>query len=110
MTGTAVLVSTGNQLGVAVSSRKYKENIVDMGDYSSDILKLRPVTFTLKGHEDQTIQSGLIAEEVHDIFPDIMVYDKNGDPQTVQYHNLPALLLNELQKALKRIEALEAKI
>jgi trimeric autotransporter adhesin len=110
VTGSAVLVSSGDQLGVAVSSRKYKENIVDMGDYSSNILKLRPVTFTLKGHKDQTIQSGLIAEEVHEIFPDIMVYDKNGDPQTVQYHNLPALLLNELQKALKRIDVLESKL
>ena len=35
---------------------------------------------------------------------------QQGDPQTVKYHELPALLLNELQKALKRIEALEARM
>ena len=29
---------------------------------------------------------------------------------TVKYHDLPALLLNELQKAVKRIEVLEAKL
>lgn len=110
VTGTAVLVSTSNQLGISVSSRKYKENIVDMGSASSDILKLRPVTFTLKGHEDQSTQFGLIAEEVAEIMPDLIVYDKQGDPQTVQYHELPALLLNELQKALRRIEVLEEKL
>jgi hypothetical protein len=110
VTGTAVLVSSSDQLGVAVSSRKYKENIQDMADASSSILNLRPVTFTLKGHEDQSTQFGLIAEEVAEIMPDLIVYDKNGNPQTVQYHELPALLLNELQKSLKRIEALEARL
>ncbi len=110
VTGTAVLVSSSDQLGVAVSSRRYKENIEDMADVSSDILKLRPVTFTLKDHEDQSTQFGLIAEEVNEIMPDLIVYDKQGDPQTVQYHELPALLLNELQKAVKRIDELEDQL
>lgn len=107
VTGTAVLVATGGQLGVAVSSAKYKDNIQDMGDSSSRALNLRPVTFSYKGANE--VRFGLIAEEVHEVLPEIVVYDKAGDPQTVMYHELPVLLLNELQKALKRIEALEAK-
>lgn len=106
--GAAVLVSTGNQLGVAVSSAKYKDNIRDMDNYSSQILSLRPTIFNYKGSEETT--GGLIAEEVNDIMPSLVVYDKQGDPQTVKYHELPALLLNELQKALKRIAALEEKL
>ena len=39
-----------------------------------------------------------------------VVYDKYGDPQTVKYHDLPALLLNELQKLNKRVEFLEAAL
>jgi len=108
VTGAAVLVSTGNQLGVAVSSRKYKENIHDMGDVSSQILSLRPVIFNYIGSD--LAQHGLIAEEVAEIIPSLVVYDNQGDPQTVKYHELPALLLNELQKAFARIEALEAKL
>lgn len=107
VTGTAVLVSTADQLGVAVSSRKYKENIVDMAEDSSPVMELRPVTFTLKDHEDQSKQFGLIAEEVYEVMPELVVLDKLGKPQTVQYHNLPAILLNEIQKLQKRIEALE---
>ena len=110
VTGTAVLVSSSDQLGVAVSSKSYKDYIIDMGDSSSDIIKLSPVTFLYKNQENNTTQYGLIAEEVHEIFPDIVVYDKEGKPETVQYHNLPAILLNELQKALKRIEVLENKL
>ncbi len=109
VTGTAVLVASDDQLGVAVSSRKYKDNIKDMADKSSLILNLRPVTFTLKDNKDQSIQFGLIAEEVAEIMPEIVINDKNNDPQTVKYHELPALLLNELKKALKRIELLENK-
>jgi len=110
VTGTAVLVSAGDQLGVAVSSRKYKENIEDMGDISSDILNLRPVTFNLKDHEDKSLQYGLIAEEVAEIFPGLVVNDKEGNPQTVKYHELPALLLNELQKSIAKIAELEERI
>jgi hypothetical protein len=108
VTGAAVLVSSSDQLGVAVSSRKYKENIEDMDSFSSDILKLKPKKFNYKGHGEKS--GGLIAEEVHEVMPSLVVYDKQGDPQTVKYHELPALLLNELQKALKRINALELQV
>ena len=108
VTGTAVLVSAANQLGVAVSSRKYKDNIQDMGSSSEDIYKLRPTTFNYK--ESTETRYGLIAEEVHEIYPELVVYDKNGDPQTVMYHELPALLLNEIQKLRKEIDALKGKL
>lgn len=109
VTGTAVIVSASDQLGITVSSRKYKSNIKDMDEYSESILDLRPVTFNPKG-DQETICPGLIAEEVAEVMPNLVVYDKNGDPQTVKYHELPALLLNELKKALARIEKLESKI
>jgi len=103
--GSAVLVSGSDQLGIAVSSRKYKENIQDMDDISSNIMKLRPVSFTYK--TDSALQTGLIAEEVHEIMPNLVVYDKQGDPQTVKYHDLPALLLNEIQKLRKEVDELK---
>lgn len=107
VTGTAVLISGSDQLGIAVSSSRFKENIADMRDASSGILSLRPVTFNYTVGEDDSQQTGLIAEEVATLMPNLVVYDKQGLPQTVKYHELPALLLNELQKALKRIDALE---
>lgn len=107
VTGTAVLVSSSDQLGIAVSSRRFKENIHDMSDYSSDIYKLRPVTFNYTVGDDHSLQSGLIAEEVASVMPALVVNDKEGLPQTVKYHDLPALLLNEIQKLSKRVQALE---
>src|SRR5262249_49732750 len=46
VTGAPVLLDTATgQLGVASSSRRFKENIQDMGEASRDLMRLRPVTF-----------------------------------------------------------------
>jgi hypothetical protein len=54
---------------------------------------------------DKPIQFGLIAEEVADVFPELVVYDEAGKPQTVGYHLLASLLLNQLQKEHGVVEA-----
>ncbi|HET9472361.1 MAG TPA: tail fiber domain-containing protein, partial [Steroidobacteraceae bacterium] len=40
-----VVIDEFGQLGTVVSSRRFKENIADMGDASSLLMRLRPVTF-----------------------------------------------------------------
>ena len=114
VTGTAVLVSSTNQLGIAVSSRKFKNDIRDMGNDSSKIFELRPVTFiwdkdSAPGLKDATDdrQYGLIAEEVSEIFPYLCNYDKEGKPFSVKYQEISAILLNELQKLRKEVEELK---
>jgi hypothetical protein len=45
---TAVMIDSNGQLGTVSSSRRYKEDIQDMADASSGLLRLRPVTFRYK--------------------------------------------------------------
>jgi hypothetical protein len=102
-----VCVAPDNQLGMCnASSRRYKEDIQDMGD-ASILMKLRPVTFTYKpeyAHGPRTLQYGLVAEEVAEIYPDLVLYDpKTGEPQTVSYHLVNAMVLNEVQKEHRQI-------
>jgi len=94
-------------LGTISSSRRFKDDINDMGDASGDLMKLRPVTFRYKqAQEDGShpLQYGLVAEEVAAVNPGLVQVDKDGQPQTVLYHVLPALLLNEVQKEHQKIE------
>ena len=87
--------------GCASSSRRFKEQIIDMGDSSSRLFQLRPVTFFYKPQYDNgshLLQYGLIAEEVAEIYPDMVAYDREGEPYTVKYQYLAPMLLNELQK------------
>ena len=65
-------------------------------------------------NDEKPIQYGLIAEEVAEAFPDLVVYDAEGNPFTVKYHLLSSMLLNELQKQCQaqdaRDEALEQEL
>ena len=83
------------------SSRRFKEQVADMGDSSSNLLQLRPVTFFYKPQYDDgshALQYGLIAEEVAKLYPDLVGYDKDGQPSSVKYQSLAPMLLNEVQK------------
>jgi len=107
VSGDAVSIDSNGQLGITLSSRKFKHNIEDMGKISEKILQLRPVTFIYNNNESDMQEFGLIAEEVDEIFPAIVARDKEGLPYTVRYHLLPILLLNELQKQYAIIEKIK---
>jgi hypothetical protein len=75
-------------------------------------MRLRPVAFKYTPQIDPAglAQYGLIAEEVADVYPDLVVYDRDGRPETVRYHLVNALLLNELQKQHRTVEEQEKTI
>lgn len=108
--GSGVLIDVTGQLGTTISSKRFKSNIADIGEGSHDILNLRPVTFTYKSDDAQTKQYGLIAEEVNSVFPSLVVNDENGNPYSVQYHVLPVLLLNEMQRQENNIDVLQQQM
>jgi len=100
-----VLVDSAGQLGTVSSSRRFKKDIADMGELTERLLELRPVVFrykqeqTLPDRSEVPMEYGLIAEEVAEIFPDLVVYDEEGEPFTVKYHMLSSMLLNEMKKS-----------
>jgi hypothetical protein len=111
--GSAVYIKSDGQLGTSTSSRRYKDDISDMGDASSGLMKLRPVTFYYKpeyASGPRLLQYGLIAEEVAEVYPDLVDYNKNGEPDSVYYQFVNAMLLNEVQKQDKRIKELEERL
>jgi hypothetical protein len=110
VTGTAVLCSAAGQLGTIASSLRYKDNVKKMAVPTKTMMSLRPVEFHYKTDEKKAKQYGLIAEEVEKTLPFLVVYNEKGQPESVKYHDLPVLLLNELQKQHKIITALTERI
>jgi hypothetical protein len=102
--GPSVQVNAQGKLGVNVSSIRFKEHVKDMSSTSEAIYKLRPVTFIYKHDEDKVKQFGLIAEEVNEVLPELVFYDDRGKPLGLRDHQLPALLLNEIQKQQRIIK------
>lgn len=111
--GSEVFVDSNGQLGTVTSSIRYKEDVGDMGDASGNLMKLRPVTFHYKAGVDDgshLLQYGLVAEEVAKVYPALVQYDAKGQPQTVRYHWINAMLLNEVQKQHANAEAQQARV
>lgn len=103
--GVPVYINANGQLGTLTSSQKYKEQIQDMGDSTSALMRLRPVTFLYKPEYEKgehTLQYGLIAEEVAKVYPSLVAYNPDGTPYTVRYQFLSSMLLNEVQKQYHR--------
>ena len=110
---TAVFINTSSgQLGTTppASSRRYKKEIKPMDTASEAVLALKPVSFHYKSDNTKTPQFGLIAEDVADVNPDLVVRDENGEIYTVRYDAVNAMLLNEFLKEHRKNEEQEATI
>jgi hypothetical protein len=108
-----VMIDSNGQLGTVSSSRRFKEDIADMGDASAGLLELRPVTFRYKkayADGSKPLDYGLIAEEVAEVYPDLVVRGRDGQVETVQYQKLTPMLLNELQKQSQDVLKQDATI
>jgi hypothetical protein len=99
------------------SSRRFKKEIKPMKQTSEALFALKPVSFRYKKEIDPagTSQFGLVAEEVDQVNPDLVVRDKDGKPYSVRYEAVNAMLLNEFLKEHKafleeqhKVEKLEA--
>ena len=105
-----VLIDSAGQLGTMSSSRQFKKEIKPMDKASESILGLKPVTFHYKSDSKGTAQFGLIAEEVAEVDPDLVIRDKDGEIYTVRYDAVNAMLLNEFLKAHDRMQQLEKQV
>jgi trimeric autotransporter adhesin len=69
------------------------------------------VTFRYKDEIDPEGRSqfGLVAEDVENVSPNLIVRDKEGKPYSVRYDQVNAMLLNEFLKEHRRIEELNQR-
>ena len=110
--GIGVLVNGNGKLGTTTSSRRFKEAIKPMEEFSEALFALKPVRFRYKKDIDPagTSQLGLVAEDVEKVNPDLVVRDKGGKAYSVRYDQVNAMLLNEFLKEYRKVEKLEATV
>jgi len=113
--GTANVFADGNgKLWKQTSSLRYKKNIRELSIDPQKFLQLEPVRFEWKTTGGEDI--GLIAEDVENVVPDLVIYDNEGRPDGVKYDKIAIYLLgvvknlkSENEELKKRIEALESR-
>jgi Chaperone of endosialidase len=108
----AVYINEDGKLGALVSSRRFKDEIKPMQQASEVIYQLNPVSSRYKAEIEpgRPVSFGLIAEDVDDVNPDLVLHDKKGKPYTVRYDAVNAMLLNEFLKEHRRNEEQQATI
>ena len=88
------------------SALMYKENVATL-DSADAIYNLRPVSFTWKN--DQREDLGLVAEEVKNVYPQLVKSDGEGNALGVNYSKLTSVLIKAVQDLSARIAQLENK-
>lgn len=100
-TGTTVVRTSGGLLRPQSSTIRVKENIHDIVVDKENFLKLRPVSFNLKPALGGDPDVGLIAEEVEQLVPDLVVYGYKrnwiGDTGLVEVDEEGAEILDKSQ-------------
>jgi hypothetical protein len=105
-----VVIDTAGQLGTVSSSRRFKKEIKPMDNASESIFALKPVTFHYKSDSTNRPEFGLIAEQVVEVNPDLVVCNKEGEIHTVRYDAVNAMLLNEFLKEHRKVADLESRV
>jgi hypothetical protein len=109
--GAVVVIDANGQLGVTLSSARYKRDIAAMGTRSEGVFQLRPVTFAYRDDAQGVTHFGLVAEEVAAVYPDLVTRTAGtGEPQTVRYQELIPMLVNELQRQQHVTEHLQREL
>jgi hypothetical protein len=106
----SVTIASSGRLGRGnVSSRRYKHDIKSMDKASEVLYALKPVSFRYNKEYDatQTLAFGLIAEEVAEVYPDLVGRNPKGEPESVRYEQINAMLLNEFLKEYKTVQELK---
>lgn len=107
ITGTGAL-SVDPTNTCLVSSIRYKQKVVDLGEGLDAVMKLRPVSYEYKTgfmpkDMDPGRQVGFIAEEVQKVDPRLTPLDKEGKPRSVEYAQMSALLVRAIQDQQQEI-------
>jgi hypothetical protein len=99
-------------LGYVASSRRYKEDIKRVDKASEALFALKPVSFRAKNNMAAANVKlyGLIAEDVAAVDPDLVAYNPEGQPETLRFDSINAMLLNEFLKEHRKNEEQQATI
>jgi hypothetical protein len=105
---TGGTLTLSNRL-VELSSIRYKTNVESLTPALDKVLQLRPVYYTKIGGTGST-EIGLIAEEVAEIYPELIKYDDAGQVDGINYTRIAPILIKTIQEQQELIKNLTKRI
>jgi len=90
------------------SSLRYKENVETIKYGLDKVLQMRGVTYDKKDNGVKEI--GVIAEEIYEVLPELVLKNEEGEIDSVSYGRITAVLIEAIKEQQKQIEELKSLI
>ena len=107
--GNGNIVNVNNSYGT-LSDIALKENIIDATSKLEDILKLKVKNFNLIADENKTKQIGFIAQELEQVFPNMIEIDNKSGMKSIKTSVLIPMLVKAVQEQQAQIEVQQQQI
>ena len=89
------------------SSLEIKKNISEIESPLEKITKLRGIEFDYKETDKHSI--GMIAEEVNEVFPELVTKNPDGKVSAMSYSRMTAVLLEAIKELNQEVKELKMK-
>ena len=116
--GTSYTIIAGNNIvydnkgritSIGTSDERLKKDILKLDSVLSKLLKVNGYTYQWKDSENQTLQYGVIAQQLETIFPQLVINNPNG-VKNVNYQGLIPILIEALKEEHQRVTGLENEL
>ena len=105
------IYATGNV--TAYSDRRKKTNIETIENALDKVLNLRGVTYNkldIHDNPEEKTETGVIAQEVEEVFPEVVTHAEDNDEYGVSYGNFAGLFIEAFKEQQKTINMLKEEV
>jgi hypothetical protein len=95
---------------VAYSDARKKSEIVTIDSALEKVKQLRGVYYVRTDETEKGRQTGVIAQEINEVLPEVVTYAADVDEYGVKYGNIVGVLIEAIKEQQKEIEELKAKL
>jgi len=88
---------------IAYSDKRVKENISPILNPLQKVLGMKGVYYNRTDLDDKSRKIGFIAQDIKDILPEVVTYNKEQDRYGVSYGNITALLIEAIKEQQTQI-------
>ena len=95
---------------VAYSDARKKTDIITIDNALDKVLQLRGVYYTRIDETEKGRQTGVIAQEINEVLPEVVTYAQDVDEYGVKYGNIAGILIEAVKEQQKQIAELKEEI
>jgi len=107
--GTLLYITASGDLSTSSSDRRKKKDITVLKNVLEKVTKLRGVNFKWRDPNEKGMQIGMIAQEVEEVYPELVFTNHAEGFKGIRYAEVSAVLVEAIKELQARIEKLEKK-